>query len=163
VITADADRDGYVVPGDCNDSDPTIHPNATDVVRDGIDQNCDGHDATFSRLDTQFGAQWQFSPFRFTKLYVQRVAAGTTVEVRCRGGGCPFARRASVLPRARKVVSLLGTLKRARLRKDATLTIRVTKPGYDGVMRRYVVLGPAQAPRVSDFCIPASGGKPKSC
>lgn len=42
----DDDADGYTVAeGDCNDTDSSIHPEAIDIPGDGIDQNCNGHDA----------------------------------------------------------------------------------------------------------------------
>ncbi|HKJ05594.1 MAG TPA: MopE-related protein, partial [Geopsychrobacteraceae bacterium] len=44
--TVDDDADGYTEnQGDCNDTDATVNPGATDVCGDGIDQDCSGSDA----------------------------------------------------------------------------------------------------------------------
>ncbi len=42
----DKDNDGFRSDADCNDNDPSINPNATEIPYDGIDQNCNRYDLT---------------------------------------------------------------------------------------------------------------------
>ena len=47
VTGIDEDGDTWqACDGDCNDANPAINPDATDVVDTGVDQNCDGVDGT---------------------------------------------------------------------------------------------------------------------
>ena len=38
------DEDGFLLEGDCDDSDPSVYPGADDSAGDGVDQNYDGVD-----------------------------------------------------------------------------------------------------------------------
>lgn len=55
---ADLDEDGYTADVDCDDHDDRIHPGARDVPEDGIDQDCDGHDAVLGSGDVQVTLRW---------------------------------------------------------------------------------------------------------
>ncbi len=52
----DIDGDGYdsdeAGGDDCNDSDPNVNPGVEEILDDGIDQDCDGVDATSNTGDT---------------------------------------------------------------------------------------------------------------
>jgi len=43
---ADVDGDGYTTDDDCDDNDAGVYPGATEVVKDGVDQDCNGYDLT---------------------------------------------------------------------------------------------------------------------
>ena len=42
VPVEDGDGDGYYPDGDCDDSDPDVHPDADEICDDGVDNDCDG-------------------------------------------------------------------------------------------------------------------------
>ena len=51
IIAIDNDGDGLDSFNDCNDGDATFGSTATDIPADGIDQDCDGLDATYPDSD----------------------------------------------------------------------------------------------------------------
>ncbi len=56
----DDDGDGYSEDdGDCDDADAAVHPGASEIPDDGVDQDCDGDDATTCFVDAdQDGYGW---------------------------------------------------------------------------------------------------------
>lgn len=51
---ADADADGYPADIDCNDADPSVHPAATEIKHDAIDQDCNGYDLTLDIIRSEY-------------------------------------------------------------------------------------------------------------
>ena len=49
--TVDSDGDGYVQTSDCDDTDEDINPAASEIVDDGIDQDCDDVDSCYTDAD----------------------------------------------------------------------------------------------------------------
>ena len=76
-VLSDEDGDGYDAAtyggSDCDDGDPDVHPNGTDVAGDGVDQDCDGQDATLP-------ASADFQPVGFYLEWWSGWFGGTTPE-----------------------------------------------------------------------------------
>ena len=93
--TGDGDGDGYFPPADCDDSDASINPGATDIPGDGIDQNCDGNDGTINAVFvSNFGTDSSIcgptsAPCATIGHAIGRAPALGTTEVYAAGGNYP--------------------------------------------------------------------------
>ena len=85
---------------------------------------------------------------------------GATVEVRCSGRRCPFARR-STTTNAKGTARLLKFFKR-RLQPPITIDVRITYPNTIGKVVRFPIKR-AAVPDLQRFCLPPGATKPRRC
>ena len=94
-------------------------------------------------------------------LRVRDVPEGGRVVLRCAGGGCGFARRTARV-RASRDAALKPLLRGRRLRPGAVVEVRVTAPGFVGMVTRFRMRR-ARVPVKTSRSLPPGASKPGAC
>lgn len=156
---ADRDGDGSLEDTDCNDRAPLVKPGGTEILGNGIDENCDGVDgrpAVTATVQNQWVASKRTT--RVTTLKVRGAPAGARVEVRCAKRGCPFSKRAFY---ARGGVLDLRKqyFRKAKLRVGTTVEIRILVPDHIAKVARFT-MRKRRTPLTAYLCLPPGATKP---
>jgi len=141
--TIDNDKDGFTKEqGDCNDSDPSINPDATEICGDDIDQDCDGSDLLCFTCEDVAG-YW----------------VGKYSENYCTGGGPSNADHTATFNNDCSVSVYVYLLDRSLMGTFSLSdhTIIITLPDADATCGTYILTGTVNGNRISGT-ISSTGG-----
>jgi len=162
----DLDKDDDLVNDDidCDDSNPAINQRATEIRGNAIDEDCVGGPQDYLRI----AASYKYETLRgyvvrFKFVRVFDIPKGATLRLVCRGQGCKgkkrYTRRFS---KARARFDVTKRVRRYRLRKGATLEIRVTAPNRIGRVFRIKALANGDSSG-SDRCLRPGAKRATRC
>ena len=114
-------------------------------------------------LEITLSAPWDYErdgPFTILmRLVVRKIPRGARVEVRCRGGGCPFARR-TLRRNRRGSASATKLFRGRRLRPGTVVEVRVTARYAIGAVRR-LRMRSGSRPQSTTLCLPPGSTRPR--
>jgi hypothetical protein len=157
-VNADRDADGFPRPQDCDDTSAAIRPGALEVIGNDSDENCDGRAEPFPPISGTVSATWSTAASRTRNLTLvaRKFPARTTIEIRCRGGGCPNGVITRTVRTRTRPVNLHDALGRRRLAAGARLELSFSRPQRIGRVLRYRV-NARTAPSLEILCRPPGG------
>jgi hypothetical protein len=161
----DADGDGVPDASDCAAGDAAIHPGATEVLGNAVDENCDGVAEPFRALAARLSASFAVSRRGTTvrKLRAAALPANAVVVVSCsrKHFKCPFRTKTKTYPAGAALAKYESLFKRRRLPAGTVVRVTIAAPDTIGRTFSYKTRRGKQPSRTV-LCAPP-GGKPAKC
>jgi hypothetical protein len=167
-LMPDIDADGVPAPPDCDDRDPRRRQGFVDKPGNGLDEDCSGADAPFIRIfsPVQSTFETRNSLTRVTRLRVQAVPEGATIELRCTGGrrrGCFRGVTRFGSPRGNELRDIRRPLRGRRLRAGAVLEVRILDEDSIGKVVRFTMQRGSRIPSSRSLCLVPGQNAPGRC
>jgi hypothetical protein len=139
------------------------------VPGNGIDENCDGRDAAFPPVSTEFRLRFDTDAKKrgttFKVFELRHVPAGATVSVTCKSKkfpGCVFKTRSQLLRVQRAKLSVRGYFGDRPLSKGTVVQARVSVPRALGRLLT-ITMGKPGSPKRGDGCLAANSTTQVPC
>ena len=164
-VAPDPDGDGYVAPDDCAPFDPAVNPGAGEIYGNAVDEDCkDGPGYLRVISPISYALTARANPIRvsFKRLKVTELEPGDRVEVRCKGRGCPFKRKAVTATAGRPSLNVARMLKHRFLRPGAVVDVRILRANQIGKVQRYKVRRNGTV-KSTGLCMPVGATAPAPC
>jgi hypothetical protein len=162
--TSDRDGDHVTDDADCEPDNRAVYPGATDTPGDGIDQDCDHHDAPMREVKRGIAYRYvQAGPaaIRFKTLARIRPRAGDTISVSCEH--CAVKDATATVVKSRRRLSLMRFVRGVRFHAGAILRIRLDHPQRISRLYAYHIRKPTQDPVARIRCQAPGAPHPSRC
>jgi len=161
-------RDGAQDRIQCDDGNASRRPGFTDKPGNGIDEDCSGADAPFLRIfsPVQFLVTTASSRTTFSRLRVQAVPEGATIEVRCTGGtrkGCFSGVKRFSLPKGAELRDIRSAVRGRRFLAGARVEVRILDADSIGKVFRFTMNAGKKTPTTSSLCLVPGQNAPGRC
>ena len=157
-VNTDRDGDGVPRPQDCDDTSAAIRPGLSETIGNGIDENCDGRVEPYPPVSGSVVGTWRKvgARTRILTLVARKFPAGTTIEVSCRGRGCPAGVLTRTVRTRTRPVNLRPALGNRALASGARVELRFRRAQRIGRVLRYQMHA-RNLPTLEFLCEPPGG------